>query len=305
MNIIEDGHKYDVLSLAEQAPSRLSVISMPTSENQILYTSPFSEPNIAGPPLSSASTRSNVAFPDQLSSALPTPEIKAAPETPVIPEPSPNPLMENVVNTSSSPPASAPVSSSSRQLLSLDLSMLEGRKIVEGANGTIIIEELDTPAIRRAKNMKRKEERRREMLRRDSLMSAVAEGSSALVPLSMGQSVFAAELPSKPSKSAGVDSELSSLSDFESELADEAGQRKESKKGKRRRSSAAMPKTPLSKKSQEGSTGVSLTDKMLEGGTLGMLLSRFSVMSLVANNFLHVVWAKAGRFHIHPSCITY
>jgi hypothetical protein len=244
---------------------------MPTSENQVLYTSPFSEPNIAGPPLSSASSRSNMVFPERLPSALPTPEIKAPPETPVLPEPSPNLMMEHLLNIPSSP-ASAPVSSSSRQLPPLDLSMLEGRKIVEGANGTIIIEELDTPAIRRAKNMKRREERRQEMLRRDSLMSAVAEGSSAFVPLSIGQLVIGADSPSKPSKSAGVDSELSSLSDFESEFADDAGQLKESRKGKRRRSSVALPKAPLSRKSQEGLANASLKDEMLEGGTLGAFL---------------------------------
>lgn len=280
----------DLKRCLEQAPSRLSVVSTSASENQTLQTSPPQEPNNIGPPLSSASTRSTVPFIEPLQLMLPGPEIKAPPETPVLPSPGPSTLVEKPTSTTFSPPTSAPVSSS-RYPPPLDLSILEARKIVEGANGTIIIEELDTPAIRRAKNLRRREERRQEMLRRDSLAAAMAENTSASAPASIGPPVVSGEISSKPTKGAGADSELSSLSEYGSELTDESGKPKQTKKrGRKRKSSAAASAILVPKKSDRDDLATVLLGnrEMLEGGTLGTSFSPLC-KSITGNKLIHCV----------------
>ncbi|KXN86201.1 Peregrin [Leucoagaricus sp. SymC.cos] len=218
----------------EQAPSRLSVVSTPASENQTLLTSPQQE---AAPPLSSVSNASATAVPDQ-----------------------------------SSYPSPTPLSSSSSKIISpLDL-LEQTSKIIEGANGTIIIEELDTPAIRRAKNLKRKEEKRQERLRRGSMAadapieSAGGEPSTALT------------------KGGGADSELSSLSEFGSEVTEDSGKHNSSRKRARgrRKSSAAAVTLPGPKKDSMANVIVA-EGQTLEGGTL--------------------VWAKADSYPWWPAVI--
>lgn len=203
----------------------------------------------------------------------PMPEVTAPLETPTTIEAGPSNEVNKPPSTAPpsivSPPTSAPASSS-RFPPPLDLSVLEKTsKIVEGANGTIIIEELDTPAIRRAKNLKRKAEKRQEMLRRDSLAAASASApESAIPPGSAGE-------PSRAPVKGGVDSELSSLSEFGSEVTEESGKAKPGRKrGRRRKSSAvALIAAPV-KNEKEDLASVTLGEgEMLEGGTLGTWFS--------------------------------
>ncbi|KAF9454408.1 hypothetical protein P691DRAFT_770607 [Macrolepiota fuliginosa MF-IS2] len=269
----------------EQAPSRLSIASTPMLENQTFATSPLQEFSSSGPPLSSASTQ-------PLSVQAPTPsisEVKAPPQTPVLPEAGPSNISEYPPSAAPLPPPtpSAPVSSSSSRFPPpLDLLVLgQTSKIVEGANGTIIIEELDTPAIRRAKNWKRKEEKRQEMLRRDSLAAATA-AETVSAPAFVGEVPYSGEPSSSTPMKGGVDSELSSLSEFGSELTEESGKPKAArKKGRRRKSSAVMPTVGLPKKNDKDDlASVLLGDReMLEGGTL--------------------VWAKADSYPWWPGVI--
>ncbi|KAJ3565446.1 hypothetical protein NP233_g7624 [Leucocoprinus birnbaumii] len=304
----------------EQAPSRLSVVSTPASENQTLMSP--QDTTFTGPPLSSASNKSSIVIPD-VSQPPPrfSPEIKAPPETPTIPEAGPSSIADKI--PSSLPPPtpvsptisifpqsiSAPLSSSSSSAKFgsfVDLALLTSTsKIVEGANGTIIIEELDTPAIRRAKNLKRKEERRQEVLRRNSVSAAKAEGFAGSAPNPTASQPqpdgVVAELVAEPSdgpsagpstnppaKAPGAESELSSLSEFGEEPPEESGKPKQGgrKKGKGRRKSVggvlALANTKKLDTSSMASVAVSEGGKV-EGGTL--------------------VWAKADSYPWWPAVI--
>ena len=271
----------------EQALSRLSIISTPASENQTLK-SPQQEALHIGPP-SSASLKSAIAIPDPSQLVQFSPKIKVPPETPTVPEVGSSVVSENLPNsvpsatviapsTSLPPtltalPVSAPLlSSSARHRTTTDLVLLEQTsKIVEGANGTIIIEELDTPAIRRAKNLKRKEEKREQYLRRDSLM----------VPPNSATSAVSGEMSAAGTvlvKGGGAESELSSLSEFGSETVEESGKAKQTKRrgrgrGKRKSSVAALMTTVGCKLDKDNLVSVSLAeDEKVEGGTLGTSL---------------------------------
>jgi len=268
----------------EQALSRLSIISTPASENQTLK-SPQQEALHIGPP-SSASLKSAIAIPDLSQLVQFSPKIKVPSETPTVPEVGSSIVSENLPNsvpsatviapsTSLPPtltalPVSAPLlSSSTRHRTTTDLVLLEQTsKIVEGANGTIIIEELDTPAIRRAKNLKRKEEKREQYLRRDSLM----------VPPNSATSAVSGEMSAAGTvlvKGGGAESELSSLSEFGSEAVEESGKAKQTKRrgrgrGKRKSSVAALMTTVGCKLDKDNLVSVSLAeDEKVEGGTLG------------------------------------
>ncbi|KAF5362396.1 hypothetical protein D9756_002180 [Leucocoprinus leucothites] len=285
----------------EQAPSRLSVVSTPASENQTL-TSPQQEFAPTGPPLSSTSYQSATFISDSSRQLQFSPEIKAPPETPTIPEAGPSTLTEKPpssappptpISVSAPPTSSAPLSSSSsKQGLSIDHALLQPiSKIVEGANGTIIIEELDTPAIRRAKNLRRKEEKRQQqMLRRDSLLGVNAESAAGSAPsftATQAQPPGVSGEPNAGSKGGGVESELSSLSEFGSELAEESGRSKQTKrKGRgRRKSMSATLTTTSGKRLDKGNlVNVSVTEGgKVEGGTL--------------------VWAKADSYPWWPAVI--
>jgi len=119
--------------------------------------------------------------------------------------------------------------------------------------------------------LKRKEEKREQILRRDLLMvppnlatSAVSGGMLALGTIMV--------------KGGAAESELSSLSEFGSEAVEESGKAKQTKKkgrGKgRRKSSAAAPMTTVGRKlDKDNLTSVSLAEgEKVEGGTLGTSL---------------------------------
>jgi len=232
--------------------------------------------------------KSAIAIPDPSQLVQFSPKIKVPPETPTVPfEVGSSVVSENLPNsvpsatviapsTSLPPtltalPVSAPLlSSSTRHRTTTDLVLLEQTsKIVEGANGTIIIEELDTPAIRRAKNLKRKEEKREQYLRRDSLM----------VPPNSATSAVSGEMSAAGTvlvKGGGAESELSSLSEFGSEAVEESGKAKQTKRrgrGKRKSSVAALMTTVGCKLDKDNLVSVSLAeDEKVEGGTLGTSL---------------------------------
>lgn len=170
------------------------------------------------------------------------------------------------------PSVSAPLSlsSSSKHGPTTDFALLEQTgKIIEGANGTIIVEELDTPATRRAKNLKRREEKRQQILRQDSLM----------VPPNSAISAVSGEMPTAGTtvvKGGGAESELSSLSEFGSEPAEELGKAKLPKKrgrGRRKSSAAALMTTGGWKFDKDNLMSVSVAEgEKVEGGTLGASL---------------------------------
>ncbi|KAL0068121.1 hypothetical protein AAF712_004781 [Marasmius tenuissimus] len=145
---------------------------------------------------------------------------------------------------------------------------LPPRTITRLANGTTIIEELDTPAIRRLKNMKRKEER-------GKLQQAITSGAQAPVAGSLqGQTK--------------LESELSSLNEFGSEgnlkashVQDLPGDTAQKPKGKGKGKGKA--RQPMSANAPEPGL-IQLDDgKLLPGGTL--------------------VWAKSGSYPWWPAVI--
>ncbi len=115
------------------------------------------------------------------------------------------------------------------------------------------------------------------MLRRNSLTAVMVEAG----PGSAIQSTSAGEPPA-PTKAGGVDSELSSLSEFGSELTEDSGKQKSiRRRGRGRKTSAATSIVgSLKKYEREDFAGVLLNEgEKLEGGTLGAWLApwfRFS-----------------------------
>lgn len=256
--------------------------------------------------------KSAIAVPDHSQLVQFSPEIKVTPpETPTIPEAGSSIVFENlpssvpsatvIAPSTSVPPTltvfsvSTPLSSSSTgHRTATDLVLLEQTsKIVQGANGTIIIEELDTPAIRRAKNFKRKEEKREQILRRDLLM----------VPPNSATSAVSGGMPAAGTtvvKGGGAESELSSLSEFGSEAVEESGKAKQTKKrgrgrGRRKGSAAALMTTVGCKLDKDNLTSVSLAEgEKVEGGTLGMSFAVSIAQWLLIQMLFFSVWAKAG-----------
>jgi len=141
--------------------------------------------------------------------------------------------------------------------------------VIQTKNGTIIIEELDTPAIRREKAIRRKEERLR--------LAAAAEPDSAPPPSS---SVLVARPPRKSRATKGMDdidneldSDLSSLSDVGSDVGSEDGK-------PRAESTAGATNNFANAAEESGDISVNET---LEGGTL--------------------VWAKAETYPWWPAVV--
>lgn len=171
--------------------------------------------------------------------------------------------------------------------------------LVHTPNGTIIIEELDTPEIRRFKNNRRKAEKKR----------LAAEASAANVvpaPVSVPSQTAGAGPSTLPSngnhENFEMESDLSSLSDGGNEELEG-----------RRADRALVPPPPLpppvpvpiavpsSLKIGADPPAVMLKEgQRLEGGTLG---SSFVVLSLLLYPAAHigcvVVWAKAGKRRTH------
>ncbi|KAF5379525.1 hypothetical protein D9615_006509 [Tricholomella constricta] len=158
-------------------------------------------------------------------------------------------------------------------------------QVVQMENGTIVLEELDTPAIRRLKTLRRKEEKEKRMAEQAAAAALTGPGTPGRATLSLA--------PPRPTSAAGpsralrrkksqdADSDLSSLSDFGSEAAPRTiSVPGRSKKRGRGRAAASVPVID----SADGLGQVVLTDgRMLEGGTL--------------------VWAKADTYPWWPAVI--
>ena len=146
-------------------------------------------------------------------------------------------------------------------------------------DGKIIIEELDTPATRREKASRRKAEKK-----------AAAAAAVAVTVVAQQQAQ-----PSTRGKGDGCDSDLSSLSELESEEegGDEAG-------AKERHVNVHPPGPPIAVPTSalppaEPGVVILPEGRTLEGGTLGEC-GPLSLMYPV-QRFVPLVWAKAGSSH--------
>ncbi|PFH45479.1 hypothetical protein AMATHDRAFT_159553 [Amanita thiersii Skay4041] len=288
------------IKTSKDAMSRLSVVSTSASDNQTLQQ--MSPVEVMSPV--SVVQRSQIEAPvmemmEVDTSALRTTiseEILVAP--PVVSETLPTAVASAsefvalappsfVVNAT--PPPSIPVSPVVPSISGPELPFSNDlKRIVHGPDGTIIVEELDTPLIRRHKALRRREERRRmlEEQRRQqegqyraatSAVMANKEGDTGLIRLAPGRG------------NADGESDLSSLSDVGSEVVEAQGQGV----------APSTPSAPLSQGPKNGELsrrasmvmttgipddlGVIREDQLLEGGTL--------------------VWAKASTYPWWPAVI--
>lgn len=291
-------------TLAERGTSKLSTISTTVSENQTIYgTIPPEE--VAGPSGLSMEEKAEVDVPmdveqpeEEPSIALPIPALEPILEPvpgpvsepipepipepasePVIPEPVSEPVLEMVPEREPEPElAPAPEETHSELVARIAAIPRDRYTNIIAVDGKIIIEELDTPATRREKASRRK-----------------AEKAAAAVAAVTSQSQ-ARHGPPTREKGDGHESDLSSLSELESEEEgrDEAGPKEQQPV------EIPIPAPPITGPSTApqpaGPGAVTLPEgKTLEGGTLGRC-SHVMVQrnNMSANQSVPLVWAKAG-----------
>ena len=219
------------LSNLDRGTSHLSVFSTAASENQTLRTTPP-----LGKP-SSSSARSTTAMQVKDGDVMDVDALE---------------IQEMLTADETNKPMSNASDKGAIRSAQLTQRIDEISSVIMTANGTIIIEELDTPALRRAKNLRRKAERLR-------LAEAAAAGPSH-APAVQSTSSQLSQLPVNDGDFE-MDSELSSLSDIGSDEEE---------------AETSLPKLEspraVAQTSPEVEPGaVILADGvMLEGGTLGM-----------------------------------
>lgn len=248
-------------TLAERGASKLSTVSTTASENQtILGTVPPEE--VAGPSGLTVEEKAEVVVP--MSVEQPELDPSIAPPLPAlerIPEPVPEPISELVVELlperqPEPEPAPAPEARAgeTQSELAARIAAIPRDRYTNiiTVGGKIIIEELDTPATRREKASRRK-----------------AEKAAAAATTVAAQSQARHE-PSTRNKGDGHESDLSSLSELESE--EEGG----GEAGPKKREPVTVPSSdpPIAGPStapQPAGPGAAILpeDKIMEGGTLG------------------------------------
>ncbi|KAJ8081889.1 hypothetical protein PM082_007735 [Marasmius tenuissimus] len=249
----------------ERAASSLSVFSTAEAENETLRESPGDgESSAHDPPFPQHESADASTADQELEDQAEKSEQQAIEDEVQPPPESANVSIEHEAMEIDVPSVPPPVEDPPTD----PESGLPPRTITRLANGTTIIEELDTPAIRRLKNMKRKEER-------GKLQQAITSGAQAPVAGSLQEQTK-------------LESELSSLNEIGSEgnlkdshMQDLPGDTAQKPKGKGKGKGKA--RQPMSANAPEPGL-IQLDDgKLLPGGTL--------------------VWAKSGSYPWWPAVI--